>query len=357
MKKLFIPMTVLVIGLTLFLACGEVGMEDKIEVNIIESLEDLPEYPILIMHVIQREFIQREYSKLHQGSLNKIASDIEIEMNTPEYDNYIERRLIELFPDKSYKGMMSDIRVLIDEKMDDYEVYEGKLPDEYINEYEAYSTLEKEIAYMNMTDEEIADFREIEKFVDHENPLQLDDLLPLTEYSITKPAFGTVIDWTIAAVAVGYSVWRILQCRDRALQKQEEFFHGQTNSGMIGDAFRHVYVSMLLRRYITRPGSFIFMSFLYEFIISPNSFIGDTAMDIHNNYVGRVSKYSYFRGDFFKDLNNWEFWALRVKTYINSDFNSYYMEDWEDGSLSDFEILNQAVHVPNSKYIYYSDGD
>lgn len=155
-----------------------------------------------------------------------------------------------------------------------------------------------------------------------------------------------------AAAATGYAIWRVVQSKERAEAKTNDpnFFKNKAGSGQIGDAFRHIYVSMLLRRYITRVGSATVMGG-YEFF-HPNPHKRDTYMDKHNNKVGRHTQYWTFRGKYIRDRYKWELWAERARNWVKNTNNGVFM-DWYETDPDKETAKSEEANVNNNKYLYY----
>lgn len=301
----------------------------------------LPVFPAWVCHVLQREF----YYKKSQKQTNL------------DYYKYIENRLIELYPETAYEGMIEEAVIMIEQFKTEYEVYENQLKEYYIannldvseleeDNYQEFTTLEAEIEYMAMTDEEISLFLELENFATKKSLLTREEI---ENYKFSKGGELIATYMSSAAVITGYSVWRVLQSKDRAESKTAEFY-SNANDGRQGDAFRHIYVSVLLRRYITRIGADLVMS-TYE-VLHPND-AKNKYMDLHNNKVGRHTQYWTFRGNYVKDKYKWELWATRAKNWINNTSNGLYFPNWR--TESDATIISQEESASNYKYIYFQN--
>ena len=307
----------------------------------------LPIFPAIVLHILQREYahqFEKGKTSLNQGK-------------------YIEKRLIELYPEKAYKGMYEQAKDEMDKNIDNYKKYlsdlkayekangiESTFREE--DNYQKFSTLEAEIQYMQMTKAEIEEFNKYEVIATSDIPVTRRELDTMIQ-SRSPVILAAVI--VTAAVLAGYSVWRVLQSRNRAENKTDEFYPGASSSGEKGDAFRHIYVSVLLRRYITLIGAWTVMSG-YE-TLHPNDHARDTQMDYHNNAVGRYYEYWTFRGSYWGDRYKWEKWADNARYWVDDSYNGVDMEE-EYGWLSDDPDADTADddenEVNNHKYIYYA---
>lgn len=302
----------------------------------------LPSFHAITFHILQREYAH----KFANGETTLFEGE------------YLERRLIELYPEKAFEGMYDQAKAEMAINIANYEEYLSKLrlyevsngmepsiKDEEI--YRPFTTLNDEINYLQMTEDEIEEFNRYEALATSEKPItreQLESLLNLRSGVIVYVAIGT------AAAITGYSVWRVYQSRNRAENKASSLFPGLTDAGKIGDAFRHIYVSVLLRNYLTIVGAWAVMG-TYE-IVNPNDHARDTYMDYHNNAVGRYYEYWTFRGSYWGDYGDWEEWAENAMEWVDNLNNGVYM-DWQltnpDADTAEYE----EDEVDDYKYIYY----
>jgi hypothetical protein len=321
-----------------------------------EFTADLPLLPATSVHILQREYAHSV------NSLKKNAKSFSLA-------EYMELRLLELYPETAYKGMMQVAIEEMDKYKAEYEQYLTELNEYYMSvgadslisvedDYREFTTLEDEIEFLEMTEEEIEKFHELEAFATSENLVSrevLDSLMGcinaqnrnelIKKSGILNPTF-----LLNAAGIAGYSTWRIIQSRDRAENKTEQYFDGEDAPGEKGDAFRHIYVSVLLRRYITRVGADAVMSG-YE-IVKSNDHKRDTYMDKHNNKVGRHTQYWTFRGAYLADRYKWELWAERAKDWVNNSSNGVFM-DWYVTDPDKETAKSEEAEVDDDKYLYY----
>ncbi len=315
---------------------------------------DIPSFHTIVLHILQREY----YHYSEKGSINM------------ELGEYMESRLLELYPEIAYKGMYKKAIVEMDNNIKKYKQYladlrlyeesKGIMSSRILEEetYQEYTTIEAEIEFLQMNDDEISEFMMYEKIATAETPISRKDLeLLLNSKSgvLLYSVMGT------AAAITGYSVWRTYQSRNRAESKTEEFFAGKTDNGEIGDAFRHIYVSVLLRNYLTVIGSWAVMS-TYE-TIHPNPHARDTYMDYHNNAVGRYYEYWTFRGNYWSDYGKWKKWATKTRDWVEElivGWNIYYnginMElfyKWKSSDPDSETAKENEEDINNHNYIYY----
>lgn len=117
---------------------------------------ELPTFPATSLHILQRE-----YANL-SNSLEKSASVLTLA-------EYIEQRLLELYPETAYDGMMQEATEEMDKFEEEYSQYLTELNEYYLsigadslvvteNDYREFTTLEDEIEFLEMTEDEINEF-------------------------------------------------------------------------------------------------------------------------------------------------------------------------------------------------------
>lgn len=314
---------------------------------------DLPNFPAVAIHVLEREFA------IHSNKPNSRIPGLTL-------DEYIEKRLLELYPDIAYEGMIEKSRTEIERLTKEYEVYLEELAayeasigiiSSPVDEYVPFTTLENEIALTNMTQSEISLYKELEALASSDQPVDLETLNSVINRPNGRVTGGVISTAALLFAPIPLIAWRVIQSANRAEQRAEQFFPGLTGSGHKGDAFRHIFVSMHLRRYLSRPAAWAIMGGveLYRDIDGTNT-PRDRTMDIHNNSIGFNTMYDSFRGGFFKDLNNWEKWSENVRNYVYNPGNGVKMPGWNVEATiptTNSEARNQTKSIPTNKYIYY----
>ena len=161
----------------------------------------------------------------------------------------------------------------------------------------------------------------------------------------------------IGSIALGvvaaWKTYRVVQAEARAHQKSTALFPNVDPQDTRRDAHRHIYVNMMLRRYVGATAGKIIMD-RYE--DQNGSFGPARVMDLHNNDIGRSHRYNAFRGHWLWDRWDWNEWALKVRNYINDEpANGEYIHEW---STDPRPTLEQAwareACVADARYIYFS---
>ena len=284
------------------------------------SVENIATFPSYSIHILEREYL---HQKTMEGQ--RVA--------TLTLSEYIEARLLELYPDIAFEGMLDYYSDLYEQYEAEYQLYLQEealyeasigIEPQPVDEYVPFTTLEAEIELTGMTQEEIDLFLALEEIAQSDPPVSievLDSLLNAEGERLSQPIFH----FGAVPFAVGFMpqhAFRILQSKNRAESRTTQYYDGNYGSGQKGDAFRHIFVSMHLRRYIGRSSA-NFVTILYEIkgIIEGTNTPANMHMDLHNNYIGFHSKYSHFRGHWAWDKYNWGNWARNVRDFVNNSSN------------------------------------
>jgi len=369
MKKIIYIFTLLAIGLT---SCDKTESYELTKTTEEPTsptfVSKLPSFNAEVLYVVGRE-----YETLKDGTNQKspkfnVKGNV-VNANTMTLYEYIEMRLIQLYPDVAYVGMAKDIEQEGTQAMQMYKDYlakrkvweetQGVFREEEI-ETPGFTSIENEIKLLAMTSEEEVQFRalnalatssELVTNADLENTLKSKSIKGIQK----APQITLAAALGVAVVVVGvYAVIRAEICKDRAVAKQSEFYGSRAD--LQPDAFRHIYVSMMLRRYLSQPTSWLIMDVYQEnvknwFNKSGANAPRDKYMDYHNNNVGRDTQYDQLRGKWLKDMHKWELWGERVKNFVN-DSNNGVKKRWL--STTDNEtVKSDRNSTDNYKYIWY----
>ncbi|MBR6776016.1 MAG: hypothetical protein IKM23_09975 [Bacteroidales bacterium] len=308
---------------------------------------NLPVFPLEVLYVVCKEY----ESVVDSTSSKSIYKNRHI--LTYSKNEYAESRLIDLYPNKAYVGIVEDSQDFYDSVMNVYNSYpylEGStgygingaiLPDEESE----YISDENEVNLLEMTVNETIRFEAMNSLARMSGFATLDD--------ISKASGNTMIlqqdkfDWVffgMVAVIVGSYVYnRAKICKDRALEKTDEYYK---NDVVKADVFRHIFVNVLLRNDISKTMAYFIMDVCYE-TLNPNPPC-HLYMDWHNNYVGRVKKYSTFKAG-----NGWEKWGQNVRNYVNNTNNGVY-KSWTKDTVKK-TVKKEEKNVDDNKYIYLNE--
>ena len=282
---------------------------------------------------------------------------------------YVEERLIDLYPEKAYRGMMSKVadqtmsRLQSMRKSPQYRVnsIDGLTLSSPNESYFNTTSDSAEVELMQMTEAEASVYWKLNSLADSEKEFRLTDIDSLrvfdSEWGLHAVLMGDDIpyftqeDWIMSFVSMGVApsiIYRVLQSKARAEYVARHFFHANTSYGKRGDAYKHIFVNLLLRKYTTSQIAWLVMDVYWE-RASVNQPC-DHVMDYHNNLVGREYQYETF----LKDNNDWRQWAYTVRDFINDTTHNAEFMNWHLNTPS--FIVNEEEEKSNPyKYIYWSN--
>lgn len=314
---------------------------------------DLPIFPFEALYVVAKEY------ELFESGLSAKTTYKGVPMSAYTKGEYMELRLIDLFPNEAYEGMVAESQSFYDNACalyndylnQDYEWSKARNDSTIAwNEEHPYVSDDDEILFMQMTDSEVEVMHYYNQIAANEQFASLKDVYSATgTQSNFKAASYGVLTFGCVAIALGsYTFLRALNCSSRTYERVE-YYYGETNTGEVSDAFKHITVSVLLRRYLTKPMAYLIMDVFYE-TMHPTP-INRSTMDKHNNVIGRNTKYSLFRGAFFADMFNWKLWVSRVKTFVDDSENGVFV-NWDD-STDESIVRADEQAISRNKYIYF----
>jgi hypothetical protein len=172
-----------------------------------------------------------------------------------------------------------------------------------------------------------------------------------TPGEITTQVNAVLIGSVALGIVSGYKYFRVQQAAERAIRKSSEFYPNLNAGDTRRDAHRHIYLSMMLRRYVGATFARMITDAHEKDATGPAK-----VMDLHNNDIGRTYRYSAFRGHWFWDRWDWGEWAAKVRSYIDDEaLNGAYIPEWAalPPPTTDEAWAREAC-VPDARYIYFS---
>ena len=280
--------------------------------------------------------------------------------------DYMEQELIRLYPEMAYKGYINRLCTIADRLLADskqrptlfapsrQEITFSSSPhrqsptgasDLYL--YLDSLSQSDELQLMDFTPQEQADWDALQSLVHAPKPL-------------TREAFDTLnIDFFDEEnILITLLLWRgprmfyrILQSKARAEKLAYYYYGDATNNGRPGDAFKHIYVNVLLRTYVGDWLSHAIMDVLWEWK-SPNAPC-DHFMDLHNNILGRQTRYLEFTqiDTQCSDMRYWLQWAENVQSFVQDSVNGH-RQSWNLETPT-FIVEPAAKQVSDTQYIYW----
>jgi hypothetical protein len=275
---------------------------------------------------------------------------------------YMEQELIRLYPEKAYKGYMHRLcatadRLLVSSaqrptlfapKQQEILFAYGQSPSGTLYATLDSLSVDEELQVLELTPQEEADWQRLQALAHSNQPLTREafDTLDI-EFFEEENILITLLLWRGP-----HMFYRVLQSKARA-EKLAYYYYGEaTNNGRPGDAFKHIYVNVLLRTYVGEWMSHAIMDIFWEWK-SPNAPC-DHFMDLHNNIIGRQTRYD----DFTKldtqcnaDMRHWLQWAENVQHFVQDSVNGH-RQEW-DKETPTFIVEPAAKQVSDMQYIYW----
>ena len=291
--------------------------------------------------------------------------------------DYIEQELIRLYPEKAYKGYINNLCSVTDHLLSETKqrptlftpqrqeitfasspISHNQLPiasttkqstgvaDLYLH-LDSLS-LSEELQVLELTPQEQDEWNLLQQLAHSPHPLTREtfDTLKISSFD-EENILLTLMLWRGPRL-----FYRILQSKARA-EKMAYYYYGDaTNNGRPGDAFKHIYVNVLLRTYAGEWLSHAIMDVFWEWH-SPNAPC-DHYMDLHNNIIGRQTRYEDFTATDTQcnaDMRHWLQWAENVQHFIQDSLNGDF-QGWNKETPT-FIVEPAAKQVSSEQYIYW----
>ena len=276
--------------------------------------------------------------------------------------DYIEQELMRLYPEKAYKGYINKLcsvadRLLVSSAQRPTLFVPKQQELRFVQAHSSSSALyavldslsaDEELQVLELTPQEEADWLQLQTLVHVEQPLTREafDTLDIS-YFDEENILLTLLLWRGPRM-----FYRVLQSKARAEKLAYYYYGDATNNGRPGDAFKHIYVNVLLRTYVGEWLSHAIMDVFWEWK-SPNAPC-DYYMDMHNNIIGRQTRYADFTTidtQCNADMRHWLQWAENVQHFIQDSVNGDF-QGW-DKETPTFIVEPAAKQVSNTQYIYW----
>ena len=293
------------------------------------------------------------------GAQWEADSLLQMDMTIAEY---IEQELIRLYPEKAYQGYMQRLCATADRLL----VSSTQRPTLFIPKQQeirwsnsqspsgiSYAVLDslsidEELQLLELTPQEEADWQRLQALAHSNQPLTREafDTLHI-EFFEEENILITLLLWRGPRL-----FYRILQSKARAEKLAYYYYGDATNNGRPGDAFKHIYVNVLLRTYVGEWLSHAIMDIFWEWK-SPNAPC-DYYMDMHNNIIGRQTRYDDFTSidtQCNADMRHWLQWGENVQHFVQDSVNGH-RQAW-DKETPTFIVEPAAKQVSDTQYIYW----
>jgi hypothetical protein len=336
-----------------------------------EQVEE-PEYsymfPSDVLYVIGREYEEILDSTSTKSQTVKVK-EILSQKHIPSFPEYMEQRLIELYPNRTFQGMLSDFNMQV-ASAQTYGNSKLSLPknNELIfidnssgartEPFYEFKSIEDEIEFLNMDENETKKYLALNKLATAEKFAEIEDIKKVSDMDSIPPnlteedrSFLLEENIFLSSVLIGtggaYAFYRVKQSKERAVYLARKYYQDNISCGKKGDAFKHLSISMFLKRYLSESISYLVMDVYWE--NQGNNSPCDTYMDLHNNFVGRRSQYDKFRGN---DRYDWKKWADNIHNFVENESNSI-KKEWNK-ELIEYVILKDTYNADKRKYIFWN---
>lgn len=324
----------------------------------------IPSFPSEMLYVLGKE-----WEAVYDTTSAKYNTEFAVQLRADSVGmgEYIEKRLTELYPEKAYKGYISKIETICKEILQQY-VSTSPITNNIQAELSDTGTFEEStgnalLQISHNTDSTYTEEHSALEFTPQEETqfTTLNNLARQKERA-TRNDFDTL---QIAAfeeenLLLSVMLWsgpkmfyRIIQSKARAEKLARYYYGEETHSGKPGDAFKHIYVNVLLHTYTNALTAWLVMDMYWEHA-HPNAPC-DHYMDLHNNIVGRDTRYHEFvNTESAKECSNareWLLWAEQVQHFVQDSTNGSFQQ-W-DKETPTFIVEPAAQKTDNIHYIYW----
>lgn len=301
----------------------------------------IPSFPSEVLYVLTREY-ESVWDSTREKYETKEAEYIR--NNNVSIKKFMEQRLVTLFPDLAYVGLLDKIENNAKEMLPSVSKVTPSLRSQdgyYMPSFTEKVNLERisdesEIKNLYLSYSEQNIFKRLNALADTSHfvtlekirDVQVKDSLwnidkKLSEDSVPYYMKESLLISMLTSGLGSHVFFRIMQSKARATYVAEFFYPGLTKDGRKGDAYKHLYVNTMLRNYVGSVMAWLIMDIYWENAASNAPC--DMVMDLHNNHVGRNSRYRDLRG---AENTQWIDWAYNVKSFVEDTTRNAQYHNW-----------------------------
>lgn len=301
----------------------------------------IPSFPSEVLYVLTREY-ESVWDSTREKYETKEAEYIR--NNNVSIKKFMEQRLMTLFPDLAYVGLLDKIENNAKEMLPNVSKVTPSLRSQdgyYMPSFTEKVNLERisdesEIKNLYLSYSEQNIFKRLNALADTSHfvtlekirDVQVKDSLwnidkKLSEDSVPYYMKESLLISMLTSGLGSHVFFRIMQSKARATYVAEFFYPGLTKDGRKGDAYKHLYVNTMLRNYVGSVMAWLIMDIYWENAASNAPC--DMVMDLHNNHVGRNSRYRDLRG---AENTQWIDWAYNVKSFVEDTTRNAQYHNW-----------------------------
>ena len=301
----------------------------------------IPSFPSEVLYVLTREY-ESVWDSTREKYDTKEAEYIR--NNNVPIKEYMEYRLITLFPDLAYVGLLDKIENKAKQMLPSMSKVKPSFRSQdgyYMPSFAEKVDLERvsdenEIKKLYLSYSEQDVFEKMNALADTSSFVELEEIRnievndsiwnidkKLSEDSVPYYMKESMLISMLTSGLGSHVFFRIMQSKARATYVAEFFYPGLTKDGRKGDAYKHLYVNTMLRNYVGSVMAWLIMDIYWENAASNAPC--DMIMDLHNNHVGRNSRYRDLRGS---EYSQWVDWAYNVKSFVEDTTRNAQYHNW-----------------------------
>ena len=301
----------------------------------------IPSFPSEVLYVLTREY-ESVWDSTREKYDTKEAEYIR--NNIVPIKEYMEYRLITLFPDLAYVGLLDKIEnkakqmlPSMSKVMPSFRSQDGYYMPSFAEKVDLERVSdENEIKKLYLSYSEQDVFEKMNALADTSSFVELEEIRnievndsiwnidkKLSEDSVPYYMKESMLISMLTSGLGSHVFFRIMQSKARATYVAEFFYPGLTKDGRKGDAYKHLYVNTMLRNYVGPVMAWLIMDIYWENAASNAPC--DMIMDLHNNHVGRNSRYRDLRGS---EYSQWVDWAYNVKSFVEDTTRNAQYHNW-----------------------------
>ena len=301
----------------------------------------IPSFPSEVLYVLTREY-ESVWDSTREKYDTKEAEYIR--NNNVSIKEYMEYRLITLFPDLAYVGLLDKIEnkakqmlPSMSKVMPSFRSQDGYYMPSFAEKVDLERVSdENEIKKLYLSYSEQDVFEKMNALADTSSFVELEEIRnievndsiwnidkKLSEDSVPYYMKESMLISMLTSGLGSHVFFRIMQSKARATYVAEFFYPGLTKDGRKGDAYKHLYVNTMLRNYVGPVMAWLIMDIYWENAASNAPC--DMIMDLHNNHVGRNSRYRDLRGS---ENSQWVDWAYNVKSFVEDTTRNAQYHNW-----------------------------
>ena len=301
----------------------------------------IPSFPSEVLYVLTREY-ESVWDSTREKYDTKEAEYIR--NNNVPIKEYMEYRLITLFPDLAYVGLLDKIEnkakqmlPSMSKVMPSFRSQDGYYMPSFAEKVDLERVSdEDEIKKLYLSYSEQDVFEKMNALADTSSFVELEEIRnievndsiwnidkKLSEDSVPYYMKESMLISMLTSGLGSHVFFRIMQSKARATYVAEFFYPGLTKDGRKGDAYKHLYVNTMLRNYVGPVMAWLIMDIYWENAASNAPC--DMIMDLHNNHVGRNSRYRDLRGS---EYSQWVDWAYNVKSFVEDTTRNAQYHNW-----------------------------